>query len=142
MKIVKFLFAACFLMAFSPMLEAYDGRPACYKELERNFFSFHNVGEALALWKVPQAMWDPTIKLVQERQKEAESVIEKKARLLKPNPLEHPFQSDVAGDLLKQTMYEIFQRCLLETGFFDTVSILKMFEYIWAHDPRLSTCLS
>lgn len=141
MKTLKILFALSAILFFTPDLSAYDARPPCYKDLERNFFSYKNTSEALALWKVQQPQWDPLIKVLQDRQREAETVIHKKAQLLRPNPLEAPFQADVARDLLKQTMYQIFLRCVLENGFFDTASIDKMFEFIWTHESRLKMCL-
>ena len=124
-------------------LGAYDDRPACYKELERNFFQQKTVGEALALWNVNQSQgqWAMIVKLIQSKQKDAEYVINEKARSFKPNPLQNPFKSDDARDLLKETMYQIFERALLESGFFDTLTIGKMFEYVWMHDPRIKKCM-
>lgn len=132
----------CFLL-LSVRLAAYDDRPACYKELERNFFQYKYVAEALALYNVNQSQgqWDGIVKTVQNKAKEAEYVIKEKARRHTPDPLQHPFQSDVAKDLLRETMFQIFERALLESGFFDQVTIAKMFEFIWNHDPRIQACL-
>lgn len=132
----------CFLL-LSVSLAAYDDRPACYKDLERNFFQYKPVAEALALYNVNQSQgqWDGIVKLVQNKAKDAEYIINEKARRFKPNPLQNPFQSDVARDLLKETMSQIFERALLESGFFDRVTITNMFEFIWTHDPRIQTCL-
>lgn len=130
------------LLFFVQSLVAYDDRPACYKELERDFFQYKIVAEALALWNVnqSQAQWEMIVRLVQAKQKDAEYVINEKARHLNPNPLQNPFRSDDARDLLHETMYQIFERGLVESGFFNVVTIRKMFEYIWTHDPRIKRC--
>lgn len=138
MKNVKILFLSS--LFFLSTLSAWDARPPCYKDLERNFFQFRTTSEALALWRVPQGQWDAIVKLAQSKAHEAESLIEKKARRYNPNPLQNPFQPDVAKDLLKETMQQIFQRTVIESGFFDTVSIDKMFDYIWTSDPRIQAC--
>ena len=132
-----------FLLFLVNLLTAYDDRPACYKDLERNFFQYKITAEALALWNVNQSQgqWEYIIKLIQAKQKDAEYVIQEKARRFQPNPLQNPFQMEEARDLLRETMYQIFERALLESGFFDTLTIAKMFEYIWTHDLRIKTCL-
>lgn len=138
MKNVKILFLSS--LFFVTTLSAWDARPSCYKDLERNFFQFKVTSEALALWRVPQGQWDAIVKLAQFKGREAESLIERKARRYSPNPLQNPFQPDVAKDLLKETMFQIFERTVIESGFFDTVSIERMFDYIWTSDPRIQSC--
>lgn len=135
MKILKILF-----VFFALPLVAMDARPPCFKQLERDFFQFKTVGEALGLWNVPQGQWNYIIKTLQSRAVEADAIIVKKARQLNPNPLERPFQPDVARDLIRDTMAQIFERVLLESGFYDTVSIGRMFDYIWLHDLRVHQC--
>ena len=134
------ILAILFLILTLPLV-AYDDRPPCYKDLERDFFHFKILGEAFSNWLVPQGQWDPIFRMLVDRQEQAEYVINEGARRYSPNPLQNPFQSDVARDLLHQTMYQIFERCMLESGFFDTVSIARMFEYIWTHDLRIKNCL-
>jgi hypothetical protein len=134
-------FFILFLLTFFSLF-SYDARPACYKELERNFFTYQNTTSAMASYLVPQGQWGPTFQFLQKRQAEAEGIIKKKAELRSPNPLENPFQPDVARELLQETMAEIFTRALLETGFFDYVSIRGIFQTIWINEtPRINACL-
>ena len=129
------------MLLLAATLGAYDDRPPCYKQLERDFFHYPIVAEAFSNLRVPQGQWDPIFKLLVNRQTQLESIIEQKAHARHPDPLQHPFQSDVAADLLHETAFQIFERCLLEGGFYDTVSIRTMFDYIWTHEPRVAECV-
>lgn len=129
-------------LALTPYLAGYDATPACYRDLMQNFFSYEAVGQALSLHNIGQSQWLRTYELLKGRQGEAETLIRRKASARNPNPLDAPFQSDVARDLLKETMYQIYERALLDSGFYDTIKIRQEFEYIWVKNKfRIEHCL-
>ncbi|MCB1113830.1 MAG: hypothetical protein KDK62_03655 [Chlamydiia bacterium] len=137
MKILKIIF-----LFFLLPLSAYDDRPGCYKDLERNFFNDQIVTTAFGLWTVPKGSWRSILRRLKEGEVNAESIIEKKSKRYSVNPLQNPFQPDVAKALLKETMKQIFIRAMVDSGYFDPASMDKMFDFIWEQDPRIQKCLS
>lgn len=135
MKIVKIIF-----LLFCMNLAAYDARPSCYRDLERNFFEEKAVTTALSLWQVQQGQWRSIVYELKKQSQEAERLIKEKAARYSVNPLQNPFQPDVAKSLLKETMWQIFRRVMIESGFYDPVAMERMFQHIWESDPRISSC--
>lgn len=135
MRIIKILF-----LIFVLPIGAYDDRPKCYKELERNFFDYTVSAAAFDLWNVPQGLWRSIMSRLNEHQSEVEEIVKKKSEKYKPNPIQNPFQSDVAKLILKETLYQIFIQALIDSGFSDSEAIDRMFEYIWDNNPKQLNC--
>lgn len=109
--------------------------------MQKNFFSYQTVGKALSMNRIGQAQWNKIIITLQSKQNEAEKIIQEKAKKIYPNPLEYPFQPDVAKNILLETMYYIFEKTLVEHGYFDINAIRIMFDYIVTEDSRIDSCL-
>jgi len=129
-----------FLLIFTLALHAYDQRPQCYIDLERNFFNMGAVIQAMSMQMVPQGQWDPIVRSLTEAQRSLEPMINDKVRSLSRNPFDPKFDPDVAKDLLINTAFEIFTRVIYYNGFTDTVGIRTMFNYAISQDPRINYC--
>lgn len=129
-----------FLLIFIVAAHAYDKRPPCYLDLERNFFNMGAVIQAMSMQMVPQGQWDPIVRSLTEAQRSLEAMVEDRARRLPQNPFDPVFNPDVAKDLLISSAFEIFNRVVYFNGFTDTVGIRTMFNYAISQDARLNYC--
>lgn len=132
--IIKFLLELQLLLI--PLsLFGWDDSPACYKRLERYFFKEIYLYEALSLHNVYQSNWKPIYNELESYMREAPNMIKERARAMDNNPLEHPFQPEAAKKLLFDTLFDIFQKVLLDwsvnaENVINQNDIREMFEYI------------
>lgn len=129
-----------FLLIFIASLQAYDKRPQCYIDLERNFFNMGAVIQAMSMQMLPQGQWDPIVRSLTEAQRDLEGMINDRARNLPRSPFDPVFNPDVAKDLLLSSAFDIFMRVVYYNGFTDTVGIRTMFNYAVSQDPRINYC--
>ena len=129
-----------FLLIFIVSAHAFDKRPPCYLDLERNFFNMGAVIQAMSMQMVPQGQWDPIVRSLTEAQRALPSIVEDRARRLPRNPFYPEFVPDVAKDLLISSAFEIFNRVVYFNGFTNTVSIRTMFDYAISQDARFNYC--
>lgn len=119
------------ILGFFPLTGvAFDDTPPCYKKLAVNFFEPSIVKQSFDLFTVYQSQWDYIYSNIQEKKGEVLPRVKKKAKGLKKNPFEHPFDGKKAVELLLDVELEIFKEALHERRFTDQNAILGMFKFI------------
>ena len=132
-----------FLSLFSTqqLQAAYHDIPACYRDLEVNFFVPEIVGKALSLHGIYQSEWGLIIENLQRRSREVPQIIDARASRMSPDPLSRPIRVKEAKSLLLEVLYEIFEDALHERDFTVQDDIREMFNYIRRQQSiRLKTC--
>jgi hypothetical protein len=123
-------------------VEGYFDIPACYKTLPEQFFRRDPVLQALSLHRINQGSWGLIYTSLQTRSKEVFKMVNARAKKLTRNPLEHPFQPKEATQLLKESLFGVFQSVLLENQINQPDVINKTFEYIWSQQAGfIRSCL-
>ena len=96
-------------MAFS--LHSFAEIPACFKQIERDFFRADIVSEALSIQNVGQSNWAIINYELQKRAAKVPERVQERANNLIPNPLNDPYDPVGAQALLE----EVLQQVLAET---------------------------
>ncbi len=123
----------------------YEDIPACYRELETNFFLPALVSQGISLqagYQQYQNTWPLIIDELQRRSTNIPQIIKDKASRMRPDPLDFPFQADIASELLWSTLYELFASVVSKYNITDVEDIQSIFNYIRRQqEPRLKECL-
>lgn len=130
-----------FLSFFLSSLSAYDQSPPCYKDLEKSFFSFDIVVQALSMNIVMQGEWDPIMRDLRAQQANIPYIIREKTARMYPNPFDPKFLPEQAKQILLDTAYQMFEEVVYYHGYTDRVGIRTMFNYIISKDSaRINRC--
>jgi hypothetical protein len=107
----NFIFIICL---GSASLSAYDATPKCFRQLEQSFFTRKHVFQALAMyyWVIKQGSWELVYTDISRNVRSIHTVLRQKGQAMGRNPFDHPFQTDVAYQLLDQTLKEIFTHAM------------------------------
>lgn len=145
----KFLLFVIFCGVTS--LHAYNDEPACFRDLQVNFFRPDLVATALSLNKVSQSAWQPIQNQLIIQSAYVPRIIHDRAQSMGlQNPLEYPFNAPLATKLLWEVLYGVFTEVLqssnvtsLNSGTVMTAeNIQDMFEYIRLEQAsNLDACL-
>jgi hypothetical protein len=125
----QYLMSLLFLL-WSIAVCADDRSLACFKEIELDFFREDIVSQALSLHGVSQTNWKNINNNLRERARHVPRILRQKAEYMHPNPFQSPFQTRVAAQLLRQTLYEIFAATLKDNNITNESNIKDMFRYI------------
>ena len=129
------------LLILSFPLAATAEIPACYKDLELNFFKVNLLNEALSLHAVSQSNWSLINMELQRNIKRVPEIVRQRAKGMDPNPFEIPFQSHAAAELLRQVLLEVFSETLAIFHITNQSNIEEMFQYIRERQSqRLVAC--
>lgn len=122
-------------------LHAWEDTPACYRDLEHQFFNEKIAFEAFELFEVYQSTWVPMWAELKKNAELAPSMITQRAKQFKPNPLDHPFHADKAKEILISVQREIFVKSVNSFRIWDERTINGMFSYIMdENEKRLKQC--
>lgn len=134
----------CFLIIVGKLC-GFEDVPTCYRNLETHFFRSDAVRQSLSMHNVPQNQWSSLLNQLQEKSKRVPGLINAQAKQLTPNPLEQPFQPEIAVTILKRALFLVFQEVMQEnyvTLSTNSESIQQMFEHIWiAQHSMMVQCL-
>lgn len=115
--------------------------PACYKDLELNFFRSNLVNEALSLHAVSQSNWSLINQELQRNLKRVPELIRERAKKMDPNPFGPPFQPREASELLQKVLLEVFSDTLSVFHITNQGKIEEMFQYLRERQSqRLVSC--
>lgn len=129
------------LLWFHSVMYAWEDTPACYRELEHNFFTEKTAFEAFELFEVYQSTWVPLWTALKKNAESAPEKITQRAKQFKPNPLEYPFHADKAKEILVSVHWEIFMVTVNSFRIWDGRTINGMFTYIKdENEKRLKLC--
>lgn len=128
-----FLFLVCAVGVMHD-LKAADMAPACFHDLEINFFESKAVMEAFSLHNVPQNTWAPIVRALQVESQRVPEMVRAQARQMSPNPFD-PFDAKAAMDVLHNSLYDVFVQVLTSYNFNQALQIsqsdmMAMFNYI------------
>ncbi len=115
---------------FQTAVHAYNDEPGCFQELQRSFFPYEVVVRALSSRGITQSRWDPIARALNARSTTIPLILKRKASKMERDPLDHPFQADVAANLLKEVLFEVFKEVMAENGVISESDIKEMFIYI------------
>lgn len=129
------------LVALSTPIAITAEAPACYRDLEVNFFRQNLVNEALSLHAVSQSNWALINTELQRNVKRVPEMIKDRAKKMDPNPFGTPFQSHAASELLQQVLLQVFSETLAIFHITNQAKIEEMFQYIRERQSqRLVSC--
>lgn len=120
----------CFLL---PFLMSWVAAPRCFYNLEMTFFDREIVMQAMnayTLSGIYQSQWSLVYVDLMREQSAIPQLIKENARRMKPNPLDYPFQSDKAEELLLKTLYEVFAKVIRKHSVANDETIQGMFKFI------------
>lgn len=136
---------AVYLLSYRAFAFSVEDIPACYKNLETDFFKYETVAQAFSSHRIGQGQWTYLINALQAASKQVPGLVNAQARQMNPNPLERPFQVEPAVDILQRALFLVFRQVLLEnhiTEVTNEVAIREMFQFLWMNQHhRLVNCL-
>jgi hypothetical protein len=142
-KIPCFIFAVAVL--FQNQSFAQNSMPACFQNLETQFFKYEITSQAFSMNRIDQSLWTSLVNQLQQRSQEVPNLIQEQAQQMRPNPLQQPIQVKVASQLLHDTLFAVFRQVMLDnyiTLYTNEVAINEMFRYIWLQQLQtISQCL-
>lgn len=128
---VKFLRALCLLIAsFSFTSNLSAEVPACFSQLERDFFRPDIVSEALSIQSIGQSNWAIINSELRERAKKVPEMVKERARKLIPNPLAYPYDPAGAQALLEEVLQQVLAETLSLFQIYNRAQIGEIYGYI------------
>ena len=128
MNFVSFLFV--FFMTLVGMT-ADAAIPPCYKEMERGFYKPELVQQALSFHlRIYQSTWSAINSSLQRKAQNVPDIVKRKASKMHPNPLDIPFDPEVAGQVLEQILIDILAQTLAEFNIKNHEQVLLIFNFI------------
>ena len=122
----------------------WNAAPRCFYDLEMTFFDREIVMEsmdAFTLNDVYQSQWALIYVDLMKERSAIPGLIKENVRRMKPNPLQYPYQSDKAEELLLKTLYEVFSRVIHKHAAVNEEVIQGMFKFIVERQSkRLEAC--
>jgi len=104
------------LLSFGLNVSSYgdDDPSRCMAEIEQTFFQNDLVTTALSYFNIPQGLWVPINSSLQQRVPQIAQRMKKKTRMMVPDPLEYPMNTDWARKALKDTLFDVFREALMD----------------------------
>lgn len=135
LKLLITLFFPCALFSF-------NDAPSCLYNVQVGFFPAEVARQSFDLFYVFQSQWDPIITQLNYSAKQVPNIMRERARLMRPNPLEYPFDPEKTKELLLAVEYEVFRNVMVKNYFYDQQAIRGMFDYIAQHQQgKIDACL-
>ena len=116
--------------------------PACFKELQQEAFPYNRVTQAFDTANVYQSSWSTIYSQLQTAKSQIPGIIQQQASQMYPNPLNDPFQPQIAVELLRRAEYSVFYQVMNTTQFNNVKDIKQMFNFIFQeHAAKIYSCL-
>ena len=94
------------------------------------------------MFYVFQSQWDPILTSLKYEAGQVPRMMKDRARALKPNPMDYPFDADKTKELFLAVEYEVFHKVLIRNYVYDLQAIRGMFDNIVLHQQkRIDGCL-
>jgi hypothetical protein len=126
----KLILALVFILGGSLSLKAFDATPPCARDLESHFFDQQYIMEAFDLYRVFQSQWATILTDFSNTAPELPGRIKERAKNLKPNPFQHPFDPTEAKKVFLEAAYDIFREVMVRNYVYDVTTIQGMFAYV------------
>ncbi len=136
------LLIALFLFSGN-QLSAYDASPRCFTQLQRNFFRYSTISLALSFYgEIPQSQWSMVNRSLQKKNQMIPQLMREQAARMHSNPLENPFNREVAEDLFRQVLWNVFADVMIRYNVTKRVQIEGAFNFIYKKESkRIIDCL-
>lgn len=102
----------------------------CYRDIEKDFFQEVFVNQALSIHNVSQSTWKPINIKLRENTRRVPELVKQRVATLRRDPFKSPFQPDVAGDVLRYALFEVFSSTLAEFNVTNGSDVSEMFRYL------------
>ncbi len=123
-------------------VHGYDDSPGCFVEIQNSFFQQDSVLQAFNLYRVPTNQMNSLYNELKYRARDVNYIVTQRARRMKPNPLENPFNAEESKSLFLSVLFEIFNETMQINNITNDRDIRQMFEYILEkREGYLNSCL-
>lgn len=123
-------------------LMGFNDAPSCLYDLQVNFFPPDISRQSFDMFYIFQSHWDLILTSLKHEANQVPQIMRERARALKPNPMEYPFDADKTKELLLAIEYEVFHKVLIRNYVYDLQAIKGMFDNIVQHQQkRIDGCL-
>lgn len=131
-----------FLFFFPSLGFAFTDVPPCAYDLETHFFPHDLARQSFDLYHIFQSQWDPILTGLDTESRRVPQLVRERARVMKPNPLQYPYDPEKTKELVLAVEYEVFRTVLVRNYFYDLQAIRGMFDYIVSQQiGRIDACL-
>lgn len=136
---LRFLCAAgLFILPFVPHLSlAIEDTPPCFQQLEREFFNRKNVIEALAFARVQQGVWELIAGDLDQKSGSIHAELKRRAREIKPDPLQRPFNMGQSKKLLEQILLSLLKQSFVKYDVYRENDVLVTFSFLKDRQKRI-----
>ncbi len=123
-------------------LMGFNDAPTCLYDLQVNFFPPDISRQSFDMFYVFQSHWDLILTSLKYEAHQVPMIMRERARALKPNPMDYPFDADKTKELLLAIEYEVFHKVLIRNYVYDLQAIKGMFDFIASRQQgRIDACL-
>ncbi|CRX38073.1 hypothetical protein [Estrella lausannensis] len=136
---LRFIIATgLFILPFVPQLSfAIEDTPPCFLQLEREFFNRKNVIEALAFARVQQGVWELIASDLDQKSGTIHAELKRRARELKPDPLEKPFNMGQSKKLLEQILLSLIKQAFVKYDVYRENDVVVTFSFLKDRQKRI-----
>jgi len=125
-----------------PVMAMYP--PDCFRRIQTTFFQEKTILTALSFYRylINESQWTPVAKELVAANSRIPSLMKIEAKRYPRNPLERPFQPEVAQDILRAAARTAFVEVMKNNYITNPHIINGMFTYIWNQNSgRVQDCL-
>lgn len=123
-------------------LMGFNDAPSCLYDLQVNFFPPDISRQSFDMFYIFQSHWELILTSLKYEANQVPNLMRERARALKPNPMDYPFDADKTKELLLAVEYEVFHKVLIRNYVYDLQAIRGMFDNIVQHQQkRIDACL-
>lgn len=120
----------------------YGAPPACYRQLQEEAFPYQRVVQAFDAANITNTSWAYLYSQLQTAKRQIPDMVRREADKLSPNPLNDPFQPELAVELLRRVEYTVFFNVMNATQYNIISDINQMFAFIFqTHASKIYQCL-
>lgn len=120
----------------------FNDAPSCLYDLQVNFFPPSTSRQAFDMFYVFQSHWDLILTSLKYEANQVPRIMKERARALKPNPMDYPYDADKTKELLLAVEYEVFHKVFIRNYVYDLQAIRGMFDFIVDRQQnRINACL-
>jgi hypothetical protein len=145
LKSWKLGLAALFLCGPIQPLVSLEKLPACFQDLETNFFKYEITVQAFSMHRIGQSQWSFLVQALQTASQAVPGLVNAQAKLTDPNPLQNPVDVKATTQLLRWALFSVFRQVMIQSNMLEITneaSFGEMFQYIWFNQHhRIVSCL-
>lgn len=131
MRFYTTLVSTCLVILFSSTLMAYTEIPPCYAFLMRNFYNPTYVLQGLSLhYDIPQSSWSLINNDLQKRVPDIAKIVQTRAKILRPNPFQHPIDKKKAEEILDEALFQVLSEVMSNYKVVARYQVIELYQFI------------